>query len=90
MLGHQLLERRQQQVLLAAEAAVEGAERDAGVRRHVAQAHRLEAALLGQLDRGLDDASGAFFHAGHWNMFHSSGPVHGRRSGPRSRRPTLW
>ena len=63
VLGHQLLERRQQQVLLAAEAAVEGAERDAGVRRDVAQAHGFEAALLGQLDRRLDDASRALFHA---------------------------
>jgi NAD(P)H-dependent flavin oxidoreductase YrpB (nitropropane dioxygenase family) len=62
VLAHQLLEGREQQIFLAAEAAIEGAERDAGVRRHVAQAHRFEAALLGQLDRRLDDAPGAFFH----------------------------
>ena len=57
------VQRRDQHVLLAAEVAVEGAERDVGFGGHVAQANGLEPALLGEVDGGVDNAACARVHA---------------------------
>jgi hypothetical protein len=62
VLRHLHLERSQQQILLAAEAAVQGPESDVRVRRDVAQTHGLESSLLGELDCRLHDAPGPLFH----------------------------
>ena len=55
-------ERRDEQVVLAPEVAVQRAERDPRVRGHVAQAHGLEAALFGERDRRRHDPLLAFLH----------------------------
>jgi hypothetical protein len=50
------LEGRAQEAFLAAKPAVQRAQRDAGLRRHVALPHVVEATFLGELDRDVQDA----------------------------------
>ena len=54
-----LVQREEEDVLLRAEVLVERAERDVGLLRDVAQPHRFEAALLGEVDGGVHDAAHA-------------------------------
>jgi hypothetical protein len=62
VLRHLHLERSQQQILLAAEAAVQGPESDVRMGCDVAQTHGLESPFLGELDCRLHDAPGPLFH----------------------------